>query len=117
MAVTGDINPIHLSAEAATQAGLPGSILPGMLSASLFAAIISRNFPGALYLSQTLKFRAPAHVGEPLIASVTLEKATGSRMKFNTICSVDNGAGQKRRVVVEGTALALIPHLSNVTAK
>ncbi len=57
VALSGDHNPIHTQAEAARAVGLPGPILPGMLSASLFPAIIGSNFPGAVYLSQTLKFR------------------------------------------------------------
>ena len=41
---------------------MAGAVLPGMLMASLFPAIIGSHFPGALYLSQTLKFKAPALV-------------------------------------------------------
>jgi 3-hydroxybutyryl-CoA dehydratase len=87
-ASTGDSNPIHREPSAARaqgdhpslaldpgvacsdslgctfsdDAGLPGCVLPGMLCASLFPAIIGSSFPGALYLSQTLKFRQPAMV-------------------------------------------------------
>lgn len=43
--------------------GLGGAIIPGSLCASLFPAIIGTAFPGALYLSQTLKFRNAALVG------------------------------------------------------
>lgn len=43
-------------------AGFSGQVLPGVLCASLFPALIGSNFPGAIYLSQTLKFRAPALV-------------------------------------------------------
>lgn len=45
--------------------GLGGAIIPGSLCASLFPAIIGSAFPGALYLSQTLKFRNPALVRQP----------------------------------------------------
>ena len=45
-----------------TDTGLGGAIIPGSLCASLFPAIIGTAFPGALYLSQTLKFRNPALV-------------------------------------------------------
>ena len=41
-------------------AGRP--ILPGLLYAALFPAIIGSRCPGALYLSQSLKFRAQALV-------------------------------------------------------
>lgn len=63
-ALTGDSNPIHADGGAAAQAGMPPMpVLPGLLSASLFPAIIGSHFPGAVYLSQTLKFKAPALVG------------------------------------------------------
>lgn len=43
--------------------GLEGPVLPGMLLASLFPAIIGSRFPGAVYATQTLRFTAPALVG------------------------------------------------------
>ena len=55
--ITGDINPIHVDSSAATGAGFPGTIVPGILTASLFPSVISKHFPGAIYMSQTLKFR------------------------------------------------------------
>lgn len=61
-ALTGDSNPIHTCAAAAARRGLPAPVLPGLLMASLFPAIIGSNFPGALYLSQTLKFKRHALV-------------------------------------------------------
>lgn len=36
--------------------------MPGMLLASLFPAIIGTQFPGAVYVSQSLSFRSPAAV-------------------------------------------------------
>ena len=62
VAHTGDSNPIHADAGAAQRQGLPAPILPGMLMASLFPAIIGSTFPGAVYLSQTLKFKRHALV-------------------------------------------------------
>jgi hypothetical protein len=44
-------------------AGLTGAVLPGILLASLFPAIIGSRFPGAVYASQSLAFRQPAQVG------------------------------------------------------
>jgi hypothetical protein len=60
--LTGDANSIHTDPAAAKAAGLQAPIVPGIMMASLFPAIIGTNFPGALYLSQTLKFRQPAEV-------------------------------------------------------
>jgi hypothetical protein len=62
--LTGDANAIHTDSAAAKAAGLQAPILPGIMMASLFPAIIGTHFPGALYLSQTLKFRQPAEVNK-----------------------------------------------------
>jgi hypothetical protein len=56
--LTGDANPLHSSA-AAGPAGAPPPLVPGLLTGSLFAAIVGTHLPGALYLSQTLRFAAP----------------------------------------------------------
>jgi acyl dehydratase len=44
------------------RSGFASPVVPGILLASLFPAIIGSKCPGAVYLSQTLKFRAPALV-------------------------------------------------------
>lgn len=81
VALTGDSNPIHVDGGAAAAAGLPGPILPGMLLASLFPAIIGSHFPGAVYLSQTLKFKQYALVRDLsrllLLGSPPLDTALG----------------------------------------
>ena len=43
-------------------AGFSGTIVPGILLASLFPAIIGSAIPGAIYASQSVKFRSPALV-------------------------------------------------------
>eukprot|EP00887_Chlorella_sp_A99_P003467 scaffold7.g3467.t1 len=119
--MTGDSNPIHVDSAAAAAHGLRAPILPGLLSASLFPAIIGSHFPGAVYASQTLKFKAPALVGDELIATLTVERCSGRRVSFNTVCRrraggspTSSGSGraggckEEGEVVVEGTALAII---------
>ncbi|KAF5841853.1 HotDog domain-containing protein [Dunaliella salina] len=106
---TGDANPLHVDAAAVQAAGLSSPpwrpLLPGILMASLFPAIIGSHFPGALYASQTLSFRSPALVGDVLHAHVTVGKCSGRRITFATQC-VHAHTG---RVLVDGTALALLP--------
>lgn len=62
--------------------------------------------PGALYLKQELAFRSTAAVGAKLHATVTATRVVGRRAVFDTRCVLDDGSGQ---VVVDGTALALLP--------
>ncbi|KAG2430435.1 hypothetical protein HXX76_009959 [Chlamydomonas incerta] len=103
--LTGDANPIHASDAAAKAAGFSAPVLPGILVASLFPAIIGSQFPGTVYASQTLRFRSPALVGERVTATVTVRKVSGRRVAFET-CAVLQRSGA---VVVDGEALALMP--------
>ena len=56
--ISGDRNPIHLSEDFAAKTPFGGRIAHGMYTASLISAVIGTRLPGpgAIYLSQTLKF-------------------------------------------------------------
>uniref|UniRef100_A0A8R7UX40 MaoC-like domain-containing protein n=1 Tax=Triticum urartu TaxID=4572 RepID=A0A8R7UX40_TRIUA len=58
-----------------------GRVVHGMLVASLFPALITSHAPGAMYASQSLKFAAPVHVRDEVVAQVQALhiKATGAR--------------------------------------
>jgi|TARA_B110000977_G_scaffold125925_1_gene161118 3-hydroxybutyryl-CoA dehydratase len=103
-ALTGDSNPIHRDQDAAVSAGFTAPVVHGMLCASLFSAIIGSRFPGAVYATQTLKFRAPVLIGESVTAEVILTKLTRSRASFETKVTTENGA-----TAVDGAALAMLP--------
>jgi len=103
--LTGDSNPIHA---ASTDPQRSPVVVPGMLLASMFPAIIGSRFPGALYLKQSLSFRSIAIVDQVVHATVTVTKATGSRVQFETVCRSAEGV-----VFVDGTALALIQRQSS----
>ncbi len=71
-AVSTDTNPVHLNAEvaAATQFGV--RIAHGMLSAGLISAVLGTRLPGpgTIYMSQSLRFRAPVKIGDTVTATV-----------------------------------------------
>jgi 3-hydroxybutyryl-CoA dehydratase len=78
-----------------------------MLSASYISAILGTRLPGpgAIYLSQTLRFRRPVKVGDQVTARATisaLDQAKG-RVTFDTVCEV---AG---KAVLEGEAVVIAP--------
>lgn len=87
-----------------TDDGRPAAIVPGMLLASLFPAIIGSTFPGALYATQTLAFRSSCLVDEPVTATVAVTRASGRRVVFDTSVR----ASADGRVLVDGSALAMI---------
>ena len=59
--ISGDTNPVHLDDEFAAESMFKGRIAHGMLSAAFISAVLGARMPGpgAIYLSQTLRFKAP----------------------------------------------------------
>ena len=64
--LTGDRNPIHLSEHFAAKTSFRTRIAHGLYTASLISAVLGTRLPGpgAVYISQTLNFRAPVKIGE-----------------------------------------------------
>ncbi|WP_172331552.1 MaoC family dehydratase [Mangrovicoccus sp. HB161399] len=105
--VSEDRNPIHLD-EAAGKASMFGQrIAHGMLSASLFSALLGERLPGhgTIYLGQTLKFLAPVRIGEEVTASVTVKEIVPEKKRVILACEAVAG-GQK---VITGEATVLAP--------
>lgn len=105
--VSGDTNPVHLDQEFAASTMFGGRIAHGMLSAGLISAVFGTRLPGpgSIYLSQTLKFKAPVKIGDTVVARVTVKelKTEKRRAVFSTVCSVGT------TVVLDGEAELLIP--------
>jgi 3-hydroxybutyryl-CoA dehydratase len=106
-AVSGDHNPVHMDEAYAKTTPFGGRIAHGMLSAAYISAVLGNDLPGpgAIYLSQSLRFRRPVKIGDPVVAKVTvkaLDEAKG-HATFETVCLV-NG-----KTVVDGEALIMVP--------
>lgn len=105
--VSGDTNPVHLDAEFAASTMFGSRIAHGMLSASYISAVFGTRLPGpgCIYLSQTLRFRAPVHVGDTVLTRVTVKELKTERRRavFVTECSVGG------KTVLDGEAEILIP--------
>ncbi|XP_073121174.1 3-hydroxyacyl-[acyl-carrier-protein] dehydratase FERN, mitochondrial [Henckelia pumila] len=109
--LTHDFNPLHFDLKCAKQAGFTEFPVPGMLVASLFPRIIACHFPGAVYVKQELKFRAPVFVGDKVVGEVQAKNIRQIKeiflVKFVTTCSKDGEV-----VVIGGEAMAILPTLS-----
>ena len=72
--VTGDRNPIHLSEHFAAKTPFGTRIAHGLYTASLISAVLGTRLPGpgAVYISQTLNFRAPVKIGDTVEVSVVV---------------------------------------------
>lgn len=105
--VSTDFNPAHLDEEYAKTTQFGGRIAHGMLSVGLISAVLGNKLPGpgTIYLGQTLKFRAPVHIGDTVTATVTVKEliVEKNRVVLETICTV---AG---KVVIEGEATMMPP--------
>jgi 3-hydroxybutyryl-CoA dehydratase len=105
--VSGDNNAIHINEEFAASTLFKGRIAHGMLSASVISAAIANKLPGpgTVYMSQSLRFRAPVRAGDTVRATVTVKELIPERCRvlLGTDCAV---GGQ---VVIEGEALVALP--------
>jgi len=105
--VSMDTNPLHLDEEFARSTRFGGRIAHGMLGASLISAVIGTRLPGpgAVYVAQTLRFRAPVRVGDTLRARVTVTalKPEKKRAELATVVLVGE------TVVIEGEATLMVP--------
>ena len=101
--ISGDRNPIHLSEHFAAQTPFKGRIAHGLYTASLISAVIGTRLPGpgAIYMKQTLNFRAPVRIGDIVTARVEVLELSekGNRVRLACTCSVDD------LLVLEGEAL------------
>ena len=78
-----------------------------MYTASLISAVLGTRLPGpgAIYISQTLNFRAPVKIGDTVKVTVTVAELIPekSRARLACLCEVDGD------VVLDGEALVKVP--------
>lgn len=105
--VSGDNNPVHLDDAYARTTPFGERIAHGMLSAAYISAILGTKLPGpgAIYLSQSLRFRRPVRIGDLVVARATvtaLDDAKG-RVTLETVCEVGG------KTVMDGEAVVIAP--------
>jgi len=108
--ISEDRNPLHLNDAAANETIFRGRIAHGMLSASLFSAIIGERLPGhgTIYLSQNLRFTAPVRPGDVVHATVTVREINAPKARVALDCLARVG----ETTVIKGDALVLAPRRS-----
>jgi 3-hydroxybutyryl-CoA dehydratase len=105
--VTGDRNPIHLSEHFAAQSTFGTRIAHGLYTASLISALLGTRLPGpgAIYISQTLNFRAPVRIGDKVVVTVTVDELLPERSRARLTCACRVGSD----IVLDGEALVKVP--------
>jgi 3-hydroxybutyryl-CoA dehydratase len=105
--ISGDHNPVHLDAEYAATTMFKERIAHGMLSAAYISAVFGMKLPGpgAIYISQTLNFKAPVKIGDTVVAAVKVIELVPEkrRARFECVCSVND------KPVVQGEAVLMVP--------
>jgi len=104
---TGDHQWIHTDVERARRGRFGGTIVHGLLTASLLSAVVGTKLPGpgCIYMSQTLKFLAPVRVGDTVYATCMVKQLFPDkhRVLLDTKCIVGDS------VVIDGEALIKVP--------
>jgi 3-hydroxybutyryl-CoA dehydratase len=105
--VTGDRNPIHLSEHFAARTTFGTRIAHGLYTASLISALLGTRLPGpgAIYISQTLNFRAPVRIGDTVAVTITVSELIHEKSRARLACMCKVGEG----VVLDGEALVKVP--------
>ena len=105
--VSGDTNPVHLDQSFAEKTPFKTLIAHGMLSAGFISTVFGTKLPGpgSIYMSQTLRFKAPVKIGDTVVATCTVTEiiAEKRRAMFSTVCKVGD------TVVIEGEAMIMVP--------
>ena len=104
-AVSGDNNAVHTNEEFAATTRFGGRIAHGFLTASVISAAVANRLPGpgAVYLGQQMRFRAPVRSGDTVHATVKVLSVDTARacVVLATECRV------KGVVVIDGEATVM----------
>jgi 3-hydroxybutyryl-CoA dehydratase len=105
--LSGDVNPIHLDEAYAKTTSFGGRSAHGALMAAYISAVIGAKLPGpgAVFMTQSLRFRRPVRLGDAVTSRVTIKTLVPQRAHaiLTTACAV-NG-----KTVVDGEALVMVP--------
>lgn len=105
--ISTDDNPIHLDQKYAVGTVFGQRIVHGLLVSSLFSGLIGGKLPGhgAVYLGQSLSFKAPVYINEDVEVSVEVIKVREDKpiITLRTLCVKSDGT-----VAIEGEAVVKV---------
>jgi acyl dehydratase len=107
----GDYNPVHADREYAATTMFKRPIAPGIWTAGLISGVIGTRLPGpgAIYLSQELKFLKPVYFDDIITARVEVLEVLRerNRLRLKTVCT-----NQRGEDVLTGEALVMPSRVS-----
>ncbi len=105
--LSGDHNPIHLDEDYAATTRFGKRIAHGMLSGAFISAILGDEFgeKKIVYLSQTMKFKAPVFIGDVITTTATVANIRPEKglVFLSTICT-----NQDQTTTLEGEAVIML---------
>ncbi len=106
--MSGDVNPAHVDEEFAKSDMFHKIIAHGMWGGALISTVLGTQLPGpgAIYLSQSLRFRRPVAVGDTITVTVKVVEMEESKHRVTLECQATNQDGE---VVITGTAEVIAP--------
>ena len=105
IAITGDVNPLHVDDAFAANTRFGRRVLHGMLTASLFSTMVGMLLPGpgAIYRSQSLAFLLPVYVGDTVTAHFNVRSVDRAKHRLVIDAWIENASGER---VIEGVCEA-----------
>lgn len=106
--LTGDRNPVHLDPDFAATTIFGQRVAHGIMAAALISAVLGTRLPGpgAVYLSQTLRFLKPVFIGDTITARVKVREVFTEKKRVVVATSCIN---QHDDTIAEGESVLLIP--------
>jgi 3-hydroxybutyryl-CoA dehydratase len=103
--ISGDDNPAHVDALWAARSPFNGRLAHGILTAGLVSAVLGTELPGpgAIYMSQTLRWLAPVRPGDVLTATATITEIITEKGRVVLETVVRRG----KETVLTGEALVM----------
>ena len=100
-AVSGDFNPMHVSAQFAEKSQFKQRIAHGALTSGLISTALTNAFPASIYISQYVEYLAPVYIDDTITAIIICKEKLGKgRVRLQTKCVNQNDV-----VVVDGEAV------------
>jgi len=104
--LTRDINPIHYDEAFAKQTPFGKRLVPAPFTCTLISGILGQQLPGggSIYVSQTVKFKAPVFFGDTVTCTLTVTEINRERGRVTLSTVLTNQDG---KVVIEGEAVSI----------
>ena len=107
VAVSGDVNPLHVDEEFSRSTFFGSRIAHGVMAGALISTVIGTRLPGtgAIYRSQSFEFLRPARIGDTLTAWVEVEAIDPDAETMELRSGVDNQNGE---AVISGKSVVTL---------